>query len=265
MAGGDDVGPQHGEAMHALTRRVPVRRQRRRRMTQLARLGHRRRPGFLVLRDERVAGEKRPVGLMPQRDVTDGMTGRVQRAPAAELGHRPVFRQGTNRGAEIERAVGERPRHHRERAADRRIGRGIMRTSGQVREFERVGVDRNLPEFRQPSSRSCVVEMTVRENNRPRRTAAVAPCCGGLQFYTPDPRQPGVEQHPAGVRVVGVDVDQIGIDEENRDTCNAARGYAGRAPVLGLAHVLFLTEQPSRQPNPPPADSAIVHPARSQR
>src|SRR5207248_1336769 len=152
-----------------------------------------------------------------------------------QSGHDAVFGQYVDRIVELDRAAREQRRDPRLRAAaDGRIRRRIRRTAGQIRQLERMRVDRDAPSVRQPGQSAGVIEMTMRQQNRERRRIeepfGLAPNRAGVSAH------PGIDECPRSRR----GFDEIHVHHERAQpvhtVCNLFSAHELRSSKYHSAH-----------------------------
>ena len=112
---------------------------------------------------ERISREQGPVAGTEKRDVTGGVTGREVNLPFVQCG------QGVTQlmyySVEIHFAVGKEAPQQRHGPADGGIWRRIIRFTGKVGEFHRVGIHGYAPMLRQRRCRASMIEMPMGQDD----------------------------------------------------------------------------------------------------
>src|SRR5437763_28201 len=137
--------------------------------------------------------------------------------------------------AEIHRAAREQRRSERQRAAaDGRIRWRIFRSPGQVRQLERMRVNRHAPLLGERLDVARVIEMAMREDDRQRR--ATEQRLAGSTDRPREAREAGVDEHPGAARGV---THEVRVDHERSQPIHVARhrfSSHGSPPLFAPVH-----------------------------
>ena len=160
---------------------------------------------------------------------------RQQPLPFGQPGHDAVQRQHVHARAEIDRAAREQRRSDRQRAAaDGRIRWRVFRSAGQVRQLERMRVNRHAPLLGERLDVARVIEMAVREDDRQRRAAEQR--LAGSTDRPREAREAGVDEHPGAARGV---THEVRVDHERSQPIHVARhrfSSHGSPPLFAPVH-----------------------------
>jgi hypothetical protein len=205
MPRNEHVRRQVGDVPHRPERGAPVGGEVGRWPMQGRRLGQHGRQRFLLYGDDRVARHECAIGVPEERHMSVRMTRRVPPAPPRERWNRPVVGQRPDAGAHVDGRPWEQPcRPRQDAAADRGIGRRIAPPAREMRQFEGVRVDRDVPVLGQRLQVADVIEVGVRENDG-RWRAVAEPGPRGAQDGGLVARQAGVHEHPGSVARLGLE------------------------------------------------------------
>ena len=139
VASYDQLGFKLSEHLHRPLCRLKIRCEIHRRSVQLRFLNRDRVSGFHPGRDECVTCHDRAITFPQKRNVTGGMSGRVQPAPAWHSRHAALIGQHLEPAADIDGTARKKLCHPwHDTTTDHRIRRRIGRRAVKIRHFEFV-------------------------------------------------------------------------------------------------------------------------------
>ena len=161
------------------------------------------------------------------------MTGRVARrmTPLPAIQSKRVERraQFSDTIAEVARPQRNKAAYHREKSADCRIQRWVLRSPGQVRHFERVSENGNVPKVGEFGRAACVIGVPMSQKNGGGtgcRTIKRLRSCADFESTAARPR---VHQHPCFARLA---------NEVNVGDAEAKAGDSGRDSLHRHVYIL---------------------------
>ncbi len=193
---------------------------------------------LLLYRHDGVAGDQGAIAFTEECDVSGGMAGCEDMAPARHHRDRSVVRQDLQAPAHIDRTAWIQAREERhDAAADKWIRRWVRRLAVQVWTLEAVRIHRHIPALEQFVQRTHVIEMAMGQNDGLWWRTRAGELCGCVDDGARVTGQTGVHQHPRAAGAHDVNVDHERPDPEDAFCCYFAELHV--MPPIEGTHAAF--------------------------